>query len=197
MQYFQTNNGIQQRLQPLNALLNERFDETNCFFEFVVSESNTIVTRSHFFFPGTLAKSDGIADPKIQVNVNIAFIVQIYLKITFFCLQQVQLSWNCFKTSDTNGYRMHYSLTVQIEQPALFVSIQVIHPDIVKYKLSTNGFVQTEPVQTVFLEYETTKTCVELEPEHLKIHTLNQYMPQNRNTSATVVITKSAEFSSP
>lgn len=65
---------------------------------------------------------------------------------------------------------------MRVHAPALFVFIQIVHPQIKKYKLSHNGFIQAEPIKVVHLDYEHSSECMTIENENIKVQTMNQYL---------------------
>lgn len=64
-----------------------------------------------------------------------------------------------------------------VEKPALFVSLEIYHPDVERYTLSENGFVQVEPVKVIHLELTAKSSkCINLTSDHVRIMSVNQFI---------------------
>lgn len=68
------------------------------------------------------------------------------------------------------------SMTIKTERPALFVHIVLNHPEIKKYKLSNNGFIQVEPVSLVQLTFTNPDCALNVTVDAIDIRTLNKYL---------------------
>uniref|UniRef100_W8BJY5 beta-mannosidase n=1 Tax=Ceratitis capitata TaxID=7213 RepID=W8BJY5_CERCA len=148
-------NSVQQRSVPLDDIIATPFTVNNSFLEFSLYDAKANLLVSTFFLPSNMKSIEGITDPKITVEI----------------------SWRyCNEDALSLKRRIAYSLLVRVHAPALFVFIQIVHPQIKKYKLSHNGFIQAEPIKVVHLDYEHSSECMTIENENIKVQTMNQYL---------------------
>ncbi|XP_018802797.1 PREDICTED: beta-mannosidase-like [Bactrocera latifrons] len=148
-------NSAQTRSVPLDEIISSPFTVNNCFLEFTLSNTNGDVLASTFFLPTNMKNIVGITDPEITVEI----------------------SWRyCNEDALSLKRQIAYSLLVRIKSPALYVFIQIVHPQIKRYKLSHNGFIQADPVRIVHLEYEHPSECMSISNENIKVQTMNQYL---------------------
>ncbi|XP_055850263.1 beta-mannosidase [Episyrphus balteatus] len=143
------NSGHLNKIIPLDQIFVDRFSPSNSFVQFVLSSKANVISRT-YYFPGTIKSAVGIKDPKLKVQISSRY---------------------CRTESTLNSY----SLSIQVEHPALFVYIEIIHNSVNTYRLSKNGFMQVDPIQMVHLEF-TNKKCIELTTDNIKVTTVNQYM---------------------
>ncbi|XP_014088285.3 beta-mannosidase isoform X1 [Bactrocera oleae] len=148
-------NSAQTRSVPLDEIISSPFTVNNCFLEFTLSNTNDEVVASTFFLPTNLKNIEGITDPEITAEI----------------------SWRyCNEDALSLKRQIAYSLLVRVKSPALYVFIQIVHPQIKRYKLSHNGFIQADPVKIVHLEYEHSSECMTISNENIKVQTMNQYL---------------------
>lgn len=119
-------------------------------------------------------KAEGISDPELTVSVFVmlfAFLIHKYhIGISF----QYDLQWmHCIEKDQT--YENAYNLKISVKRPAFFVYIDVIHPKVGKFKLSHNGFVQTNPITKVNLLFNA-EECVILQNSNVIIKTMHEFI---------------------
>lgn len=105
-----------------------------------------------------------------------------------FLFQITLVPDNC-ADKHSNTHYTYYTFVIRIKKPALFIYLELDHPDIEKYKFSDNGFVLTEPIKIVHVEIELkNESCLELTNEHVRDLTVNQlfvYSGSGSNYSTT------------
>lgn len=103
-----------------------------------------------------------------------------------FLFQITLVPDNC-ADKHSNTHYTYYTFVIRIKKPALFIYLELDHPDIEKYKFSDNGFVLTEPIKIVHVEIELkNESCLELTNEHVRDLTVNQlFVNSGSNYSTT------------
>jgi len=128
-------------------------DPTTYFYEILLKDQNrNEIVSRTYYFPTPIKHGRGIRDPNVQI--------EIYLSKYKEPISSV-------------------SIAIKINYPALFVYLEIDHENITHYKLSENGFIQIEPVKVVYLEF---LNEFEIKTEHIKVHTVNQYMSEDYTT---------------
>lgn len=74
------------------------------------------------------------------------------------------------------------NLKISVSAPAIFLYIQLHHPEIEKYHLSKNGFIQVDPVEYVNVTITNPNCSAVVQEEHFKIQTVNDHMMNGNNT---------------
>ncbi|XP_037954159.1 beta-mannosidase-like [Teleopsis dalmanni] len=146
-------NGVHHdKVIPVSTILTDKFNQNNCFVEYTLQRGSVVLSRA-YYFPSAISSAVGVSDPEIEVEIS-----------SKYCQGSV------------NNVKMNsYSLSVIVKKPAIFVYIEIVHKNVVKYKLSRNGYMQMAPTQVVQLEFEYSK-CVDITRNNIKILTVNQFM---------------------
>lgn len=111
----------------------------------------------NFAIPGEFEELSPVYDPKPELRI---------------------VSRNCVKGSQ------RISLEVKTQKPALFTSIVFSHDKIKKYRLSRNGFMQLQPIETVEATFNNPACLQTVDVNNFKIHSLNQFLPGYKSSSA-------------
>lgn len=138
-----------------------------------MKDENNTVLATNFVLLDNIKDSLGIKRPHPKV-MNLK-LYSLALKLNkFLCLSLkidiVRESCN----STTSSQEM--MLTVNVSAPAIFVYIQLHHPQIENYNLSKNGFIQIEPIENVNITITNPDCSVPVKPEHFRIQTVNDFM---------------------
>ncbi|KAH8369200.1 hypothetical protein KR009_003853 [Drosophila setifemur] len=140
---------------PLENLLYENRLKSDIFLEIVLEDKDGQTVARNFFYPVPIKNITGIKNPDISVEVA---------------------GQDC--SSAKSPYSNSFSLQITVKTPALFVYLELSHPDYIRerHKFSTNGFTQTEPRKTVHLEFDNDSACLTLTSNHIRVQTMNQYL---------------------
>lgn len=65
---------------------------------------------------------------------------------------------------------------VTVNSPALFVYIQIKHPQITLYDLSKNGFIQVDDEEHVTITFSNEQCSIKLTAENVCISTINDFI---------------------
>lgn len=71
------------------------------------------------------------------------------------------------------------SLDVTSRSHAVFVHLDIKNEFIKNYQFSKNGFIQTVPIQTIYLEFENLDCKLELNVTDIKIMDISQFMVES------------------
>ncbi|XP_073820460.1 beta-mannosidase-like [Musca autumnalis] len=172
MEISVTTNGVYKLYLELAQVFNQIFTINNSFLRFkLVKEHKTIA--STYVFPAKFHQVVGMTDPQLEIQY---------------------ISDNC-QDKNSKIRTIYYSFTISVKKPAIFVYLELYHPDIEKYKLSDNGFVLTEPIKIIHAEIELrNEYCITLTAEHVKVYHLNQ-MYGSSSSGATYSTTESSSSS--
>uniref|UniRef100_A0A1A9W1B5 beta-mannosidase n=1 Tax=Glossina brevipalpis TaxID=37001 RepID=A0A1A9W1B5_9MUSC len=128
------------------------FNITNSFLVFTLQTQNDTELSRNYLFPRNFHESI-LADPKLKLELFFSHCIEG--KTPF----------------------ISYSIRIRVEKPALFVYLEINHPDVERYTLSENGFVQVEPVKIIHLEVTAKSSkCVNLTLDNLRIMSVNQFI---------------------
>uniref|UniRef100_A0A1A9Z9Y7 beta-mannosidase n=1 Tax=Glossina pallidipes TaxID=7398 RepID=A0A1A9Z9Y7_GLOPL len=146
------NNGLLTYHLPMSEVFTAPFNTTNSFLEFTLQNQNDSEISRNYLFPGNFQKII-LPDPKFKIELSLSHCIEG--KIPF----------------------ISYSITTMVEKPALFVSLEIYHPDVERYTLSENGFVQVAPVKVIHLELTAKSSkCINLTADHVRIMSVNQFI---------------------
>ncbi|XP_017057225.2 beta-mannosidase-like isoform X2 [Drosophila ficusphila] len=148
-------NDLEVRPVPLEYLLYENHSKEEVFMEIVLQDQSGETVAKNFFYPVPLKNIIGIKDPQLTLEVS---------------------GQDC-KTA-TSPYTNSFSLRITVKSPALFVYLELSHPDYIqeRHKFSTNGFTQIQPKKTIHLVFENDSECMTLTTSHIRVQTINQYL---------------------
>lgn len=110
-------------------------------------------------------------------------------KFSFVSFKFGLTSQYCLKTYVE--YFLYCTITITVKKPALFVYLEIDHPNIEKYRLSENGIILTDPIKVVQVEIELNSSgCITLEKSNIRIMTINELLfsnktPDNYSTADT------------
>ncbi|KAI9577054.1 hypothetical protein GQX74_014982, partial [Glossina fuscipes] len=145
-------NGLLTYHLSMSEVFTAPFNTTNSFLEFTLQNQNDSEISRNYLFPGNFQKTI-LPDPKLKIELSLVHCVEG--KIPF----------------------ISYSITTMVEKPALFVSLEIYHPDVERYTLSENGFVQVEPVKVIHVELTAKSSkCILLTSDNVRIMTVNQFI---------------------
>ncbi|TMW52461.1 hypothetical protein DOY81_002476, partial [Sarcophaga bullata] len=160
-------NGINTEYLDMRAVFSQPFTRYNSFLKFVLSQSNRTISRT-YIIPGRIANTNGITDPELKFGLTSQYCLKTYIEYFLYC-----------------------TITITVKKPALFVYLEIDHPDIEKYRLSENGIILTDPIKVVQVEIELKSTgCITLEKKHVRIMTINELLFNNKTPSNYDVINK-------
>ncbi|XP_030369680.1 beta-mannosidase [Scaptodrosophila lebanonensis] len=147
-------NGVQyDKVIPLNSLLHDELNKYNSYLEFQLYRSNELLSRT-YYFPSSITAAKGVGDPELDYDIS-----------TRYC------------STGSTTVRTHLSITIRVSRPAIFVYLELLSS--YRHKFSENGFMLTVPVYVVHLEVEAS-ICLNiryLRKKHIKVLTVNQFMP--------------------
>lgn len=127
-----------------------KYNMHEIYLDFLLEDENNRTLAQKQFFPSILKETTGIRDTKIQLKLD--------------------LTSRC-KNDFTNTF-----FEILVNAPAIFIYIQINHPELQYYTLSKNGFMQNEPIQVVYLAFENPGCSINLQDEHFSVSTLNEFM---------------------
>ena len=117
-------------------------------------------------------------------SIDIEYLIEI-ITFSVFSFQFGLTSQYCLKTYIE--YFLYCTITITVKKPALFVYLEIVHPDIEKYRLSENGIILTDPIKVVQVEIELKSAgCKTLEKKHVRIMTINELLFNNKTPSNNV-----------
>lgn len=127
-----------------------KYNMHEIYLDFLLEDENNHTLAQKQFFPSILKEITGVRDTKIQLKLD--------------------LSSRC-KNDFTNTF-----FEILVNAPAIFIYIQINHPELQYYTLSKNGFMQNEPIQVVYLAFENPGCSINLQDGHFSVSTLNEFM---------------------
>ncbi|XP_058980112.1 beta-mannosidase-like [Musca domestica] len=147
-----TTNGIYKLYIELSQVFNQIFTINNSFLKFnLVKDERTLA--STYIFPTKFHQVVGMTDPQLEIQF---------------------VSDNC-QDKNNKIRTIYYSFIISVKKPAVFVYLELYHPEVHKYKFSENGFVLTEPIKIIHAEIELkNEYCIKLSADHVKVFHLNQ-----------------------
>ncbi|EDV92670.1 GH18705 [Drosophila grimshawi] len=139
---------------PLESVLYEDHTKEEIFLEILLKDNDEIVAQN-YFYPVPIKHIVGIKDPELRLEV-------------------VGIDCNSVKTPYSNSF----SLRITVKYPALFVYLELIHPEYasLRHTFSMNGFIQTVPRQNIYLDFEINSKCLTLKSSDIAVKTMNQYL---------------------
>lgn len=75
------------------------------------------------------------------------------------------------------------SLEIVVTKPALFISIDFVHNNLKKYRLSQNGFIQLEAIRKVEISISNPSCRETVNISSFRIHSLNKFLPGYNSSS--------------
>lgn len=136
-------------LDIYNYLHQRSFFVLDHFMIFYLQNSAGDILAKNFVFPGNFEKSQNVKDPNLRLRIA---------------------RNKCTKNQHT------VDVEVEIDFPAIFVSINLQHEKIKKFSVSKNGFIQVEPIQNVELSFVNPNCELVVTNENLVVNTLNEFM---------------------
>ncbi|KAL7726905.1 hypothetical protein ACLKA6_019124 [Drosophila palustris] len=141
---------------PLESVLYEKTTKEEIFLEILLKDQQENIVAHNYFYPVPIKNIVGLRNPELQLEV---------------------LRSDC---GTGKPYVNSFSLRITVKYPALFIFLELNHPNYVemRHSFSMNGFTQTVPRQNVQLEIDTDSECIKLNPHDISVKTMNQYMAQ-------------------
>lgn len=134
----------------LQFLKDNKYEAKNCVAEFTLIDQSDRQISKNYIFPVNFKEIVGVADPKIQISI-------------------ASISPCNYKTTSI-------SLSVKIEKPAVFVDIQLNHQQVPIYQLSSNGFMQFDPIQTIQLTFANPDCSIQVRASDISFKSLNAFL---------------------
>lgn len=117
--------------------------------EFTLLDLDDNVVTKNFVFPALFKTIKSVKDPKLTINIA---------------------SNRC----ENNFHRV--AVEIKIQSPAIFIHIELRHSDIPKYRLSKNGFMQLEPIQTFQVTFDNPKCQFNITSSDFIVNSLNKFV---------------------
>lgn len=124
------------------------FDKNSYFLQYQLMNKKNESIAENFVFP------------RYFKNINLKRNLYIQWKI---------INSKCQKS------HMQIELEIKVDSPAYFVNIAINHPTLTKYRLSSNGFIQLEPLTSVKVNFRNPKCIEQITEKDFVVQTLNQY----------------------
>ncbi|XP_017845384.1 beta-mannosidase-like [Drosophila busckii] len=140
---------------PMESVLYEKHSKHEIFLELLLKDKEEEIVARNYFYPVPIKDIVGMRDPKLQLDV-----------IGLDCSNRVA------------PFENNFSLRITVHSPALFVYVELNHPEYMNFthSFSMNGFTQTVPRQIVHLEFVNNSECLTLNASHFSVRTMNQYI---------------------
>ncbi|CAO1424510.1 unnamed protein product [Diamesa serratosioi] len=126
-----------------------QYDAFQHLAEYSLLDKNDNVIFKNFVFPELFKSIKSVKDPKLTINIA---------------------SNRC----ENNFHRV--AIEIKIQSPAIFIYIELRNLDIPKYRLSKNGFMQLEPIQTLQVTFDNPKCQFNVTASDFNVQTLNKFV---------------------
>lgn len=133
----------------LTGYIKNKLNPANSFIEISLRNSKNKTLATNYVLPEKIKNCKGIKKTFIQAKISAS---------------RCQFSKSII------------SMDVTSRSHAVFVYLELTNELIRNYKFSENGFIQTAPIQTVYLEFENLDCKLEVKIEDVKIMDVSQFM---------------------
>lgn len=128
-----------------------QYDVFHHLAEFSLLDMDDNVITKNFVFPELFKTIKSVKDPKLTINI-------------------------AKSRCENNFHRV--AIEIKIQSPAIFIYIELRNLDIPKYRLSKNGFMQLEPIQTLQVTFDNPKCQFNVTTSDFFVKTLNKFVMQ-------------------